>query len=614
MSPPQRYSFVNARPQTKAEKRQTRTAIRSHIGKWTQEKQQKIENSTSSGGDKNSPPESSRAVSPPPAPTDQTRLRPPERLGSVWSDGPDSTSSDNPSDRESTEDEVRDFSELTVTAPPHLRRAFSAGSITHSNSAIQVLGSGTLDPFRTYPSEFPSTLVSQCHDYCKRSRPNSPRHPLHCETPKQELTGAYNTIALKVLWPGLTPRPAGGTDPAASKGWFPMLLNDTVALHSLLFGALSHKRLNLLKGAGDHVGLDLTSLELDMRRCEAESIALINKALRKDNFITDAMIVSVLCMAANAWDLTLDRFLNEPAPPPIFDPMLKSLQWLDVYGLLSDHPIHAAGLMQLVKLRGGLHEIRTPGLAATVFFFGVLNASKHLTPPLFPFVPLVEDAEQNQTLWSLLGTSPTELRDECVFGGLFDLGLTNEMAMVIVAMQRYGQSVQLFVDGALADLDLARFCDRRNLIQHTLLSLPPQTDLPASDAPRPIYEPARLAMLTYSLTVIFPLPPQAAPIALLVERLRSALRETNMRASWSSSHQVRRLLVWILFIGAIAARDMPDDRSWFVALLRRLTVKENRLKKYEHLKREVLNSILWLDRSCDAAGRILWTEILGPGE
>src|ERR1700742_1334667 len=97
----------------------------------------------------------------------------------------------------------------------------------------------------------------------------------------QALTGIRHTIALKVLWPGLTPRPVGGTDPAASKAWFPMLLNDTVALHSLLFGALSHQRLNLLQGAGKHTGLDLTSLELDMRRCETESIALINKALRK---------------------------------------------------------------------------------------------------------------------------------------------------------------------------------------------------------------------------------------------------------------------------------------------------------------------------------------------
>lgn len=133
----------------------------------------------------------------------------------------------------------------------------------------------------------------------------------------------------------MTPRSLAGADPAASKAWFPIALSDPVALHSLLFGALSHKRLNLLKGASEGVDLDITSLEVDMRRCEIESIALINKAIRKDDAITDAMIVSVLTMAANAWDLTLERFLEQSGPSPVFDPLLKSLQWLDLYGLVS---------------------------------------------------------------------------------------------------------------------------------------------------------------------------------------------------------------------------------------------------------------------------------------
>lgn len=124
----------------------------------------------------------------------------------------------------------------------------------------------------------------------------------------------------------------------------------------------------MLTGAGQTIDLDITGLEQDMRRCEIESIGLINKALRRaDRAIDDAMIVSVLCLAANAWDVTLEKFLNEPAPAPIFDPLLKSLQWLDIYGLLSAHPIHAAGLVQLINLRGGLHNLETPGLAATIF-------------------------------------------------------------------------------------------------------------------------------------------------------------------------------------------------------------------------------------------------------
>ncbi len=236
--------------------------------------------------------------------------------------------------------------------------------------------------------------------------------------------------------------------------------------------------------------------------------------------------------------------------------------------------------------------------------------------PIFPFVPLVEDGDQHQTptLWSLLGTSPSELRDEFVFNSLFDLGLTNDLALVLVAMQRYGQCVQLFVDGALPDLDLARFCDRRNLIQHTLLTLPSGRDLANPSYPRPIYEPTRLAMLIYSLTVIFPLPLQTAPLATLTGQLRAALQATDLRTSWSSSHQARRLLIWVLFIGGVAARDMPEDRSWFMALLRRLTAKQSQLKGFDNLKRDVLSRILWLDRSCDAAGRFLWKEILDLGD
>ena len=146
-----------------------------------------------------------------------------------------------------------------------------------------------------------------------------------------------------------------------------MVLTDDVALHSLLFGALSHKRLNLLKGVGKHDVVAADDLEADMRRCEVVSIARINKALRKPHsVVTDAVIVSVLTMAANAWDLTLEGFQKRPGPRPIFEPLLKSLQWLDLYGLLSVHPIHAAGLVKLVNLRGGLHNIHTPGLAATV--------------------------------------------------------------------------------------------------------------------------------------------------------------------------------------------------------------------------------------------------------
>jgi len=227
-------------------------------------------------------------------------------------------------------------------------------------------------------------------------------------------------------------------------------------------------------------------------------------------------------------------------------------------------------------------------------------------------VPLVESGEQTPTLHSLfeLGTSPSEFRDKYVFDGLFDLGLTEELAVVLVAMRRYGDSVQSFVDGVPQEVNLAVFCDKRNLLQWSLLSIPSGKDLPESSQPRPIYEATRLAMMIYSLAVIFPLPPQTSPIPILVGELRTALQNPGLRSSWLSTHQARRLLIWILFVGGIAARDVPEDRSWFISVLRGLTAKENRVIKFEDLKRDVLSRILWLDQSCDNAGRLFWAEIL----
>jgi hypothetical protein len=49
-----------------------------------------------------------------------------------------------------------------------------------------------------------------------------------------------------------------------------------------------------------------------------------------------------------------------------FQPPLRSLQWRDIYGSQPSNPVHMAGLAELVKLRGGLENIRLPGLASAL--------------------------------------------------------------------------------------------------------------------------------------------------------------------------------------------------------------------------------------------------------
>lgn len=135
------------------------------------------------------------------------------------------------------------------------------------------------------------------------------------------------------------------------------------ALHSaMIFGSYSHRRTRwLMKRQGYFSAEDMRQMAL----CEATVIDQIN-AILPDTYqaVCDAVILSVLCMATNRYDGTeyQDKKSNFHAP-------LRSLQWLDVYGRLSPNPVHQAGLIQLVYLRGGLEKIEIPGLAAVISLY-----------------------------------------------------------------------------------------------------------------------------------------------------------------------------------------------------------------------------------------------------
>jgi hypothetical protein len=100
-----------------------------------------------------------------------------------------------------------------------------------------------------------------------------------------------------------------------------------------------------------------------MAVCEADAIARINRAIKvPSEAATDSLILCVLCMATNKLENPLWEDMRESP----FGSPLRSLQWLDVYGRLSPHLVHQAGLRQLVSLRGGLEKIELPGLATVI--------------------------------------------------------------------------------------------------------------------------------------------------------------------------------------------------------------------------------------------------------
>lgn len=148
----------------------------------------------------------------------------------------------------------------------------------------------------------------------------------------------------------------------AGETWFPLSLSDPTLFTAFMFGSLCHQRVQWL----NHWVPESTfgpKHERVLQLCEMESIKLINQAVRDPSrAVSDAVLLSVICMAHHQ---SLKAKVQQHRKTP-FNPPLQRLQWIDVYGCLPPNMIHIRGLIQLVKLRGGLKNIGLTGLPTTI--------------------------------------------------------------------------------------------------------------------------------------------------------------------------------------------------------------------------------------------------------
>jgi len=139
-------------------------------------------------------------------------------------------------------------------------------------------------------------------------------------------------------------------------------MSDPTLFTAFLYGSLSHRKIRD-KDRGTLRGPLGDQEDREALICETATIRLLNEVTSDPSrAVTDAVILSVLCMAANSHQGVA---LTPPAQSPFYPP-LRSLQWLDVYGALSANPVHVQGLARLIELRGGLGNVTLPGLAAII--------------------------------------------------------------------------------------------------------------------------------------------------------------------------------------------------------------------------------------------------------
>ncbi|KAJ5342861.1 Protein of unknown function DUF3468 [Penicillium brevicompactum] len=533
--------FVNARPADEDEKLKGQRLVRAHVGKWISDQTK----------DREPRPNTQRGF----ALVARSRAIPRPGLRASLRNLPFPHQN---SDSDSSSDDGCDEARL-------IDRWYKLPALERLERNI----SGMMDPFDTYPA-------SRAFD------------PEMIDMSERYITG--------VVWPGLTPRPGGVKTPG--KSWFELSMANAELFTAFMFGSLCHLRVQWQNNwiPGTTFG---AKQQRALQLCEMESIKLINQAVRNPNpkkAVSDAVLLSVICMAHHQAE---EKLVQQHRRTP-FNPPFPRLQWIDVYGCLPPNMVHIKGLVQLVKLRGGLSSIPTEGLAATVSFSDILTCSVLCVHPAFEFWPLAE-SRMGMSVQEMLGFGPADIASG--FGHLQDIGATSEMVEAFQAAHTY---VKIIKTNPTSVRDVSLLADQRNLTQHTLLSVAPASDLHAffSLTHASTYEACRLAAQIFGVGVLFPIPAQNTPLHHLARLIQTLLHQTTASELWTSL-TTRLPLVWILTLGGIAASDAPE-RVWYTTALRDILYRTN-IRSWPKLK-AVLESMLWYDAACDAAGEALWFE------
>lgn len=431
-----------------------------------------------------------------------------------------------------------------------------------ASSPIEKLGAGRLDPFRTYPVDISGPHINEIMDH-----------------------------SVTVLWPGFRPASKGVRTKIAS-AWFEKATARPIVTHALLFGGSVHR---------DVLRSPRLSLDSPIRLFhKVQTMRLLKEALKTPSDVCmDDIILAVLVLCTNEVETFAVNMHKIPSP---FNSPLTSVQWLDVYGRISFIPAHTVAMRSLVASRGGLERIELDGLAEVLSFSDILGATQGIHKPHFPFLDRWIREPDSSRPSAVPSLSQKRLGEG--FRDFIDTGITERAASVFRATTNLAIEIDLHHRGVEPISDMTLFMDRRNAIQHRLMSLPTDEELASGEVSSPrMYESVRLAGIIFSAAVTFPMPPYQGIFRRLAGRLKTVLEESKLDKCWQL---YPKTLLWVLILGGIAALN-SEERSWYVRTLAVISQSLGILE-WEDVVEEMV-PYLWLDSACDTGGRMLWAAV-----
>jgi hypothetical protein len=146
----------------------------------------------------------------------------------------------------------------------------------------------------------------------------------------------------------------------------------------------------------------------------------------------------------------------------------------------------------------------------------------------------------------------------------------------------------------------------RNGMHHALLSLPSWDELDDDskrDTHSVAYEACRLSCIIYSNAILMGFSYNTGWHETHVKRLRILLALFDGHAQ---AEDMLELLTWVLFVGGIAAYQLPEF-PFFVKLLRKTMIQRGITSLAD--VRKGLEDFIWSDNACLAGATVLWEAV-----
>ncbi|KAE9374855.1 hypothetical protein N431DRAFT_405887 [Stipitochalara longipes BDJ] len=457
---------------------------------------------------------------------------------------------------------IRTSQSHMITTPPRWN-----GSLP---SPRELLGAGRVDPFLSYPTRTPDLDVP-------------------------ELLDVEMNYVLPTLFPDDHPQHGASSVNSTSIAWFSAGIKNPFLFNVLLWSACCHR--DFLRGS---------EIQYDSPQAlsyKVNSIRLLNEVLSDGRkAITDEVILTVMGLAAHEI-LTVTQ--QNPKP---FNSPLKDAGGMAFYSATKDVPEHMEAIKKLIALRGGLENLKLPGLAET-FHIGCISKTlnfsvKSIFPPLRSHGIYIASLKE----WAATLLSPAQVPAKA-FRRLARFGISDSMFESFQCIDCLTMATEHYLEGKPDGLTLGQIVRTRLAVQKRLLMLPTAEELRYDSetilsAKRDLYECCRLTAIIFSVAVIFPTPNQFGVLQTLVRGLKAELEQKEIH---NNDLDYSELLLWILVLGGIAALG-KSERPWFVSHLKVVGLERLQIHNWDSAE-HILKQFLWLDSACNGGGHQLWEEV-----